>query len=134
MALGRPIMIRSDELANEAVKFLAACSGLGPTPQRTALSDLAVRRIVAALYDGDIERVARWYQIQQGAAPDAIAGIVHAACHAVARGFERDDPQQLGQALWALELIECEVTRPTERRDCCHEHPLGVRIALKMTA
>jgi hypothetical protein len=133
-ALVRPIVIRPDELAQEAIKFLAACSGLGPTPQRTALSDLAVRRIVAALYDGDVDRVTRWYQIQQGEAPDAIADIVHAACHAVARGFERDDPQQLGQALWALEIIECEVTRPTERRQCCHEHPLGVSIALKMTA
>jgi hypothetical protein len=127
-------MIRSDELAHEAANFLDACSGIEATPQRMALSDQAVRRIIAALYDGDISRVARWYQIQLAQAPDSIADVVHAACHAIARGFERDDLRQLSRALSALEIIECEVTRPTERRACCHNHPLGVTAALKMTA
>jgi len=127
-------MIQSDELAHEASLFLGACSGIEATQQHAALGDLAVRRVVSALYDGDVDRLERWYRLQRDERPDVMADILHAACHAVALGFERDDPARLGEALWALEIMECEVAQPTERRTCCHNHPLGVSIKFQQSA
>ncbi|MFN2460979.1 MAG: hypothetical protein ABR591_09870 [Candidatus Velthaea sp.] len=127
-------MIQSDRLAVEAIDFLEGCAELRYTPQRAALSDVTVRRVIAALYDGDVDRLARWYLSQHDERPEVMADILHAACHAVARGFERDDPSRLAEALWALEIIECEVAHPSESRNCCHEHQLGVATAFRKTA
>ncbi|GAC1404418.1 MAG: hypothetical protein NVSMB64_07610 [Candidatus Velthaea sp.] len=127
-------MIHSDHIATRAVDFLQSCTPLAATPERAQLCDLAVRRVIGSLFDGNTSRLENWYNTQRAESVDEMEDILHAACHAVAYGFERDDRGRLADALYALDLIECELTHGAAGRRCCHDHKLGITARFRKIA
>jgi len=129
-------MIHSDDIAIHAVDYLAVCTDLAPDETRANLCDTAVRRVISALFDGNTGRLAAWYRmhLDRSRPESELADILHAACHAVAYGFERDDPARLPDALGALDLIECEIDPASRGRVCCHDHRLGISPVFRLTA
>ncbi|GAC1539377.1 MAG: hypothetical protein NVS2B17_14560 [Candidatus Velthaea sp.] len=118
-------MIDPNRIAGDAFGFLKSCSALEATAQRARLCDLAVRRVIASLSAGNAGRLTNWCR-RRDESFDEMADIVHAACHAVATGFERDDRPRLPDVLYALEFIECELTDAFGTGRCGHDHELGI--------